>query len=932
MAVSFTKFGYVAGVLAKAYRNRTDLQKYDLALAQGKNWFIDYQGGLSTRPGLEFHDYIMNDNLNVLIAPFQFSYEVSNTYLVLFGHQYIRFLQQGAYVLEASQAVTNVAADVITIAAHGLQNGDWIKPRQFDDPTFNLRTLKIANRTVNTFTLETVDGVAVPITGWVSGGTISRIYTIATTFTSSRLEGIVTHQLGDTLRIISRDSDFIPYSLTRIGSANWTLTREDFLNSVTVPVNLVGDGDTSTTGAPAASTVIFAVTAVDTFGEESLPSLPLFITSIRNYANTTGYARVEWDPVPGARYYNVYRSIIAEDANMSAAQQLGYVGRAYGATFTDNNVVPDFSVTPPTGINPFANAGIDWIDVTAPGTGYTNLSVVSVVGAPGSGFRGFPVVSKSGELLAVVVVNSGQDYVSPVVTVTVGTGATFNVELTEDEGNKPSAGCVFQQRQIYAGTVNRPLGVNGSKPGLYSNFDVSGIILDNDAYSFDIDSPIHSRIKHLVPTKAGLLITTAAGLWQLVGSASAAVTATDAGADRQSAIGIADVPPLEINEDLAVLDSENRAVRLLAYSDFQKNYISNDISILSNHYFSARNPITSWTYCGGPHRLIYATRRDGALIVGCIVKEHEIYAWTDWATQGYFRQVVRLRENTRDRCYCIVERDIDGVNRKFIESFATRTTPNAESYIGLDSALTLGGNAPAGACTPSALTGEITVTSSSGYFTNAMVGWRWRGGGGRGTLTDRLSSGSATILLDTAITEVKPESTIPATLSSGDWYLDEPVTTITGLDHLEGATVSALFDGQPYHDLVVVDGALTPGFEFTRAVVGLKFTCVGQALPVSDPRASVEFDRKRIVALGLWQEESRGVKFGTREGKLYEPKVRTTEGYLELMRLHTGVVFVSVEPEWKIDDSYFFVQNDPLPATLLGVVVQAEIGDDDDRN
>lgn len=916
----FAKFGNVAGVLAPTYHNRTDLQKYDLALKRGKNWFVDYQGGLSSRPGMIFNEHIMHESFPIKLAAFQYAYSIEDTYLILFGENYVRFLQDGSYVVEDSINITSVAANVLTKNSHGLQNNDWVKVAGFDD--IQGRTAIVVNRTANTFELTDIYGVALTVTGT---GSVARIYTLTSVLNSNRVPSITTHQVGDTLRIMSEDRTFLPYNLIRTDHTDWDLSRIDLVNNTPRPENLIGAGDTS----DGDSTVIFCVTAVSTDGEESLPSDRLFITGIRNYANTTGYARVEWDPQNNVRYYNVYRSIIAKDGNMSAAQALGFVGRAYGPTFTDNNIVPDFLVTPPQGLNPFANSGIDFINVTAPGTGYTQASVVTVTDPDGTGFEGFPVVSASGELLAIAVVNSGQEYSAPSVAVSVGAGATFSVELAPGTGNKPSAGCVFQQRQIYAGTANHPLGVVGSKPGLYDNFDVSNIIVANDSFSFDIDSPIMEPVKHLVPTKAGLLITTAAGLWQLSGT-SGAVTATDAGADRQSFIGVADVPPLEINEDLAILDSENKAVRLLAYSDYQRNYISNDISILSNHYFSERNPVESWAYLGSPHRLIAGNRADGTLVVGCVVKEHEIYAWSDWATVGYVRQVVKLREGSWDRCYCLVERIIDGLTHFYVESFTQRDFASVEDYVGLDSALTLGSTSPAGYCTPSALSGTITITLTTGYLTPAMVGYRWRGGGGRGTVISRQSPTQATILLDTDITFVVPETETPARIAEGDWTLDAPVTSVSGLHHLEGMTVSALLDGQVFHDYVVTNGAIDFNTEFTRAVVGLRYSCVGQALPQTAPNSTVEFDRKRIHALGMWQNQSRGLKIGSGLSRLYELPTRTNENYNELTALHSGITFASIEPLWDINDTYYFVQEDPLPASLLGVVVEGDVGDDDD--
>lgn len=927
MPGQFVKFSSVAGELAPAYRNRTDLQKYDLALSRGDNWFIDYQGGLSTRPGTEFLDYIKDDDKNVKMVPFQYSFGIANTYVVLFGNNYIRFLQDGAYVLENQKAVASVSVHRITAPGHGFSNGDWVKAKKFNDAALDGHTFVVTAATTNEFNLLTVDGAAVLIPVWSTSARIARIYTLASPFGTVRIESLVTHQLYDTIRITSSEQIFSPYDLIRVKSDEWTLTKTDFTNSIPRPTGLTGSGDTSSGD----STVIFAVTAVSKEDEESLPSDRLFIPGLRDYTTTTGYARIQWTPQENVRYYNVYRSIVGRDGNMTLAQPLGFLGRAYGATFTDNNIVPDFTVTPPVGINPFADSGISFINVDSPGTGYDKLSTVTVTDATGSGFEGFPVVSKTGQLLAIVVVNSGQDYTAPVVTVSIGAGAVLSVELTEADGNKPAVGCVFQQRQVYASTFNRPLGIIGSRIGLYNNFDVSTLVLANDSYSFDIDSDIIERIKHLLPTRAGLLITTAAGLWQLSGTNDGPVTAIDAGADRQSYTGVADVPPLKLNEDIAIIDAENKSARLLAYSDYQKSYMSNDISILSNHFFDSNNPIISWDYFNGPHRLIKAVRADGSMIVGCVVKEHDIFGWTKWTTQGYFKQVMRLREEIEDRCYCIVERTLNGVVHKLIERFAPRNITDLEDYVGVDCSLTLPRLSYDVSVQPNQLIGRVRLTTTSATFDSSMIGWRWRGGGGRGEVIGFVSNKIIDVELDTPIRAKVPETEIPALLAPGEWSLDPPTTRIGGIEHLEGMSVSVLRDGDTYLAKSVVNGVVHFGTaEFTRAVAGLPFTCIGQALALSSPNKAVEYSRKRVVAIALWQNESRGLKVGARLAKLYSLNEKSDENYNQFTQLFSGISFSSVEGSWRPEDTFFFIQDEPLPASLLGAMIEADVGDDDD--
>ena len=98
-------------------RNR-HLAKFDLALAECENWVVDYHGGLSTAPGSEFIDYVQYDQYNTKFFSFKFSTDIANTNVILFGRNYIRFIQNGAYVTEATKtigAISLAATGVMTI-------------------------------------------------------------------------------------------------------------------------------------------------------------------------------------------------------------------------------------------------------------------------------------------------------------------------------------------------------------------------------------------------------------------------------------------------------------------------------------------------------------------------------------------------------------------------------------------------------------------------------------------------------------------------------------------------------------------------------------------------------------------------------------------------------------------------------------------------
>ena len=84
-------------------------------------------------------------------------------------------------------------------------------------------------------------------------------------------------------------------------------------------------------------------------------------------------------------------------------------------------------------------------------------------------------------------------------------------------------------------------------------------------------------------------------------------------------------------------------------------------------------------------------------------------------------------------------------------------------------------------------------------------------------------------------------------VDSGLTYSGGAVTSISGLTHLEGKTVSILGDNAVYPDATVSSGSITLGSAVTSANIGLKYTSTLVTLPVEDgnPAGTAQGRRKR---------------------------------------------------------------------------------------
>jgi hypothetical protein len=180
-----------------------------------------------------------------------------------------------------------------------------------------------------------------------SGPNVGQIFELATPFTRDQIFALNFTQSADVMDIVHPSHK--PKKLKRFAHDNWTLTDVSLVPSVAAPASA-----TATADAGGSSTILIAwryqITAVVDDGSQTPEeSLPVTSNSI-NVKSDNQKATVTWPAVTGATYYNVYK-------DNAGAGIYGFVGRANSPSFTDVNITPTKTDTPPTGADPFIGAG-----------------------------------------------------------------------------------------------------------------------------------------------------------------------------------------------------------------------------------------------------------------------------------------------------------------------------------------------------------------------------------------------------------------------------------------------------------------------------------------------------------------------------------------------------------------------------------------------
>jgi len=961
MSASIIKPSFSAGELSPNLYGRIDLAKWHNGVSTGRNMFVDYRGGMSSRAGLAYCGTSRQAyGTPPRLIPFRFS--VAQNYALEFGEKYMRVIANGGYVTEAPKTITGASQSnpaVIVSAAHGFANGDWVYISGVSGMTaLNGLNWIVANATTNTFTLVDMFGVpvsSVAFNAYISGGTAARLYTLTTPYAASDLSAVKFAQSADVMTLCH--PLYAPRDLTRIADSNWTLTVTGFTSSISAPLTTTLTASTTTVTASQQTTYQYVVTAVsaDT-GEESVASPLASVTNSVNIGATAGTLTVNWTAVAGAGSYNLYKAPPAygSTATVQTGSLFGYAGTALGLGFTDTNITQDFTRTPPLHINPFAVTPVTAVTVTAAGTGYVQSSTtLTITTSTGSGAVLTPVVNASGGLGAVIIVNGGQGY-APGDTIAVGgagSGALATLTVGAASGTYPSVVAYFQQRRAYANTTNNPDTYFMSKPGAFTNFDASIPTNSGDSITGTPWATQVNGIRAMVPMPGGLVILTGLGAWQLNGGANnAPLLPNSQSATPQAYYGCSpNVPPIPINYDVLYVQEKGSLVINASYNFFVNIYAGEDITLLSNHLFDGRT-IKEWAWAEAPYKIVWSVLDNGHVLSLTYLKTQEVMGWTRHDTQGLFVSVCSISEPPIDAVYFVVQRYVKGQWLYYIERMDNRIWPTVEDCFCIDSGLENPMAAPAATLSAAAATGaNVLCAASANVFAPGDVGSILRMGGGLGTVTSYINAATITVTW-TVSPEVLPGDLdrTPIPVISGAWTLTPPVTRVTGLNHLEGKTVSILADGSvSTNQVVAVNSDGTVGVSFANAVsnvkVGLPFQAQLQSLYMDIPgEPTVQGKVKSIPAVTVRVANSRGIKVGSNQvDAATQPNQRPTDwsSMKEIKDrpnsiaaglptpLFSGDYFIRIPPEWNGKGQIACQQDYPLPMTVTALIADVAVGD-----
>lgn len=878
---------FSSGELSPRLYGRADIARYQSGAEAIENFLVRPEGGLMRRHGTRFAGEVKDHSKEARVVPF--IYSNSQAFVLVFEDLLIRFYKNGAPISSASNSITGISkANPAVLTYSGtdnFSNGDRVLVTGVSGMgQVNNREFTVANVNTgaNTFELSGVNSSAYDT--YTSGGTVSKIYTVTTTYLEADLPYLQFTQSADVLYIAHED--YAPATLSRVSDASWTLAALSQATGPWAPLNTnltqhVLCTVTGTNYDPGDSVTIQSNAAI--FSSSHVGSY-MFMEE-RYYADNDVSA---WAPTSdigstkGVQLSNagsVYELAdhVGPNYNCGTVPPTHLSGEAWDGATTSNGVATKWrylhsrwavisldtytdtktmsgtiKTRLPNGLAPSsksvtatANVG-GRVRITSAGHGYGVGDYVLISGVTGTteangSWRIINTATNTFEL-------EGSTYANAYVAGgTIKRYSTYKYRFGAFSSARGYPACValHEQRLCFANTTAQPTGVWASRSGDYENFYPG--TNDDDSISYNIASGQVDPIRWLASMQDLAIGTMGQEMSAFGGGLGDPITPTNTRIVPQSSEGSASVQAAKVSNSLVFTNRAARKLFSLKYQTDVNSYVSSDLLELAEH-LSLGLTITQIAWAKNPASILWVLRSDGSLIACTYRPEQEVIAWTQHDFGGEVESicVIPSDDATTDRLWMSVKRTINGSTRRYIEYLADPFEPTS-----------------------------ATDKNAMGFVDCALQ-----------------YSGSST-------------------------------TSLTGLFHLEGESVKVVGNGALMADATVSNGKITLASAVTVAWVGKAYTSRLRTLrPEGAAQVTAQGKTKRIPRLTVRVHNSIGGTIGPAdEGQMDDLVRRQLDDPMDASPpLFSGDVDCFIASDFDLAGRIAIVQSQPMPLDILSVM------------
>jgi hypothetical protein len=542
-------------------------------------------------------------------------------------------------------------------------------------------------------------------------------------------------------------------------------------------------------------------------------------------------------------------------------------------------------------------------------------------------------------------------------------------------GDYPAAVGYYEGRRFYGGTLSLPetfwgsRGPDSSADGLPRYTDHTAGTENDHAVIFTIAPSFEGTVNAIewiagmseflaFGTFGGVNKATGSGLDEPIAPDSINIKPiSDVGSAHQSPIPRGNVI-IYIQRGKLKIRSLEFDVLLEGFTPIDRNFVADHISV---------SGFAQLAFQDGEPDILWGVLANGKIVGLTFKSSEDVSGWHRHILGGTDVNALSVGAmtlpNSFDQLWVVVERTINSLTRRYVEFFedepvipkrsdfitgdANETTDDntfgnamfeaQKGYVHVDSALsydgTAAGSSASATLTPasSAVATGVTFTAGAAVFTATDVGRElWRKaivgvGEGRATITGYTSTTVVTCTITKAFTDT-------TAMAAGNWYITK--NSLSGLDHLEGETVSIVTDGAEHPTgKTIVSGAVTLDFQASTVHVGLGYIGRLKTLNIEAGGITGSGHSKpsKVVKINPRFFNTLRARFGTDFYNLKELVFRKTSSSTNRPApLFTGIPNEPIifPDTWNTGKKVIIEQRHPLPCVVQSLDIFMEVSDE----
>ncbi len=470
-------------------------------------------------------------------------------------------------------------------------------------------------------------------------------------------------------------------------------------------------------------------------------------------------------------------------------------------------------------------------------------------------------------------------------------------------------------------------------------------IVASDALEYTIATDQVNAIRWLSPGKI-LIAGTAGGEFSISGTTlEEAITPANIRIVRVTNYGSAFMQPIRVSNKILFTQRAERKIRQLVFNFDTDGYIAPDLTILAEHI--TETGIVQVDYQQEPNSIAWVVLTNGELIGLTYQPDEDVIGWhrhiiggaVDLAGSNAVVESVSVippvSPTGRDEVWIVVKRCIGTTVVRYIEVIdagleegeSVEDSRFVDSFLQLDNPVTISGMTQAD---------PVVVTATAHGFSNGdtvLIDDVTETVTKASSQTDFSSLNKTKFLVANTTANTFEITDVGGNNIDGSGFLAYVnggevrlvVSTVTGLDHLNGETVDILGDGAVLTSQLVVSGLITLSTPSAKVIIGLNYESKLKTLRLEGGSldGTSQTKTKRIHEVGVRLYKTVGIDIGSDEDALDPVPFRDASDNMdEPIPLFTGDKLIPFEGGYDTDVQIIVKQTQPLPFTVLALIAK----------